>query len=178
MKRKFVEAIIQIRPSKILKGEIGVFAVRNLKKGSVVGATKLLDESLFFTWNEYKKIDKISQNVIKDFCIGTEKGFYAPSNINYISIPWNYNHSCSGNIGFNNNGDFITLKNIKSGEELFYDYGLAESNPNFKMRCNCGSKKCRKIITGNDWKDPIFRKNNYEQMTPELKKVISQNKKK
>ena len=61
------------------------------------------------------------------------------------------NHSCDGNIGFDNAGDFIAIKTINPGDELAYDYGLVESNPKFRMHCNCHTSRCRKIITGNDW---------------------------
>jgi len=33
-----------------------------------------------------------------------------------------------------------------------------KSNSYFKMNCNCGSKKCRKIITEDDWEIPELQK--------------------
>jgi len=94
-----------------------------------------------------------------------------PLDFNRLSIEWYFNHSCNGNLGFNRSGDFIAIRNISKDTELTYDYGLAESNPRFKMRCKCGSKKCRKIITGNDWKKETFRRSRIEYMLPALRGI-------
>ena len=37
------------------------------------------------------------------------------------------------------------------------------------MKCNCSNSNCRKIITGNDWKNLEFRKNNLMSMLPALR---------
>ncbi len=109
-----------------------------------------------------------------DFCIGTPEGFIPPENLDFnrLSIEWYLNHSCEGNCGFNDNGDFVAIREIESGEELTYDYGLAESNPNFRMMCACGSKSCRKLITGNDWKDEEFQAKNQDHMLPRLRRFV------
>ena len=62
------------------------------------------------------------------------------------------------------------VEEIKIGDELTYDYALAESNPLFKMECKCGNTNCRKIITGNDWKDPNFRNRNLKHMLPSIRR--------
>jgi len=165
---KIERVLLEIKPSNIVKGEVGVFAARNLIKGIIVGDSELIQES-FFTWKDYERIENITQQFIDKFCLGNLAGFFAPLNPNYLSIPWFFNHSCSGNVGFDIHGNFVTIKVVKAGEELCYDYGLGEANPDFKMYCKCGSLNCRKIITGNDWKDPVFRKNNLEHMLPELR---------
>jgi hypothetical protein len=97
---------------------------------------------------------------IWDFCIGTPGGFVPPEDFDFnkLSVEWYFNHSCEGNVGFNGDGDFTAIRNIKKDEELTYDYGLAELNPRFKMRCKCGSKSCRRTITGNDWKSEEFKR--------------------
>ena len=108
---------------------------------------------------------------INDFCIGTPEGFIPPEGLDFnrLSIEWYLNHSCDGNVGFNEEGDFVAIKGIEPGDELTYDYGLAESNPSFVMACTCGSTICRKEITGNDWKDQDFQARNREHMLPRLR---------
>lgn len=64
------------------------------------------------------------------------------------------NHSCDPNVGMD---DCITVKairDIKKGEEILCDYSFWEADCSWilKSECNCGSRKCRKIITGQDWK--------------------------
>jgi len=72
---------------------------------------------------------------------------------------------------FNAQGDFVARRPVKQGEELTYDYGLAESNPRFRMHCTCGTRRCRKVITGNDWRTPRFRAENLKYMLPALRTV-------
>jgi len=169
--KNFNKALIRLKLSKIIDG-IGVFAVRDLKKGSVIGEAQLLSDDLFYTWDDFKNIDGESQEMIMNYCIGSVDGFYAPNDINYISIPWYINHHCNGNVGFNAEGSFITIDDVKKDQELFYDYGLAISNPNYKLICRCGAVNCRKTITGNDWKTPDYRRKNTKYMLPELKEYI------
>jgi SET domain-containing protein len=61
------------------------------------------------------------------------------------------NHSCDPNIGVLGQIAFVALRNIRSGEELTHDWAMTDDD-RYKMKCNCGSKDCRKIITGKDWK--------------------------
>lgn len=170
--REFKNALIQLKPSRIVPTGVGVFAVRNLSKGIIIGDVRFLSEDFFLTRNDYEKVDQESRGVIKNFCIPTPDGFFAPKDVNYLSIPWYINHSCDGNVGYDKNGNFVTIKNVKKDDELSYDYGLAVSDPGFKLYCKCRSEKCRKVITGNDWKNVEYRKKNYSHMTPELKELI------
>lgn len=58
------------------------------------------------------------------------------------------NHSCDPNVvveaGVTKSGNgwaqLQALRDLKPGEELFYDYALPEQ---LKERCNCGAKQCR-----------------------------------
>lgn len=165
----FKAALIEIRPSKMLPGEIGVFAVRDLSIGTIVGFANLIDEEQFILWSEYERLDIETKRIVDKYCIGTNDGFYAPYDINHIAIPWHYNHSCNPNIGFDINGNFVIIKNVKKDEELTYDYAFGESNENFIMNCKCNSENCRKNITGNDWKNPDFYNKNKEFMMAELR---------
>jgi hypothetical protein len=163
------EYLIVLKPSLIDKGGIGVFAATDIKKGvKVAEGIHQDDYKNIIPWPRLKQYSKNIQKMVHNFCIGTHEGFIPPEEMDFnkLSVEWYFNHSCSGNLGFNNNGDFIAIKNIKKGKELSYDYGLAESNPEFKMKCNCGNKNCRKIITGNDWKNKEFRR----YMLPELRR--------
>jgi SET domain-containing protein len=169
-----MQVTLELRPSKIHINGVGVFAVNSFRKGQKIadGINKKDYESII-SWKHFNKFSKSVQKKITDFCIGTPKGFIPPENndFNNLTVEWYLNHSCNGNLGFNKNGDFIALRNIKKGEELSYDYGLAESDSEFAMRCTCNSKNCRKKITGNDWKNAEFRKKKSNYMLPALKNV-------
>jgi SET domain-containing protein len=162
--------LMELRPSGI--SGIGVFAVRPIRKGLKI-ADGIAEEDYedLVPWDLLKRFDRSIQKKIRDFCIGTPEGFIPPENLDFnkLSIEWYLNHSCNGNVGFKHNGDFVAIRNIKKGKELTYDYGLAESNPRFRMRCKCGSKKCRMTITGDDWKKEAFRKSRIAHMLPRLR---------
>lgn len=167
----FRKSLIRIKPSKIIDG-VGLFAVRDLKKGTIIAEADLLNEELFFSWDEFEKIDNESKKMIKDFCAESEDGFYAPRDINYISLPWHMNHCCDGNAGCDDQGNFVTIRDVKRDEELCYDYGFVKTNPKFRLECKCGSLNCRGIITGNDWKDSEYIKKNLIYMSPEVREVL------
>ncbi len=153
---------MELKPSKILPGEVGVFAVRNIKKGTKIaeGPRRKSFERNVVPWHKLSQYDRETQKKIKDFCIGTPTGFlkFPCLDFNELTVSWYFNHSCDGNIGFNKAGDFIATRNIKKGEEMTYDYGLLETNPKFLIKkCGCKSKNCRKRITGSDWKSSNLR---------------------
>lgn len=166
---------IEIKPSKKLKGEVGVFAVRPLKKNSIIADAAHFSNIRFISWLNFKKFDALTRQKIVSYCPATPKGFFAPPDLNYLSIAWHMNHSCNPNVGFNDLYDFVAMRNIKKGEELCWDYGFDETNPVFKMRCNCREKTCRKIVTGNDWKFLMNDKQARHYFSPALKKFIAHN---
>ncbi|KKT40668.1 MAG: Nuclear protein SET [Candidatus Giovannonibacteria bacterium GW2011_GWA2_44_13b] len=67
------------------------------------------------------------------------------------------NHSCNPNIGIDGNLNFVAIRDIEPGEEIVFDYTMSESSE-YSFECRCGSKNCRKTITGNDWKIPELQK--------------------
>jgi len=167
---KLPPVIVEIKPSKTLSGEVGLFAVKNLRKGTIVADDAQFKTS-FFRWKDVK-LDKITKNKIKDFCQTTKDGFFAPPNLNYLSIVWFMNHSCSPNVGVNDSGDFITMRLVKKGEELNWDYAFGEIDSDLKMRCSCGSKNCRGFLTGRDWRRPDLLNKSFDYFMPNLKKEI------
>jgi hypothetical protein len=121
---------VVIKKSKIHSK--GIFALRNFKKGEVV---------LHYD---------ISHKIIKtdfDKMSNRQKEYISFLDGKYIKIqePEKYvNHSCDPNTKSENFCD-IAIKNIKIGEEITSDYSN-QLAPNVRMKCNCGNKKCRKII--------------------------------
>lgn len=64
------------------------------------------------------------------------------------------NHSCEPNVWMKDVFILEAMRDISVGAELTADYVLWETDENkvSKWECGCGSKKCRRIITGKDWK--------------------------
>lgn len=68
----------------------------------------------------------------------------------YLNSPEKYiNHSCDPNCGLRGL-TLIALRNIKAGEELFYDYSTTMLERSWTMQCKCGSPMCRKTVTDFD----------------------------
>lgn len=78
------------------------------------------------------------------------------SETEYIQLykPYIYfNHSCNPNSGFRGQNELIAIKNIKPGEEIFYDYSTVSWDDRWTsihgqwaMKCECREKNCRYVI--------------------------------
>lgn len=56
------------------------------------------------------------------------------------------NHSCEPNAGIKNDIELVALRNIKVGEEIYFDYSTTMDEDYWVMQCGCGSTNCRKVI--------------------------------
>lgn len=75
----------------------------------------------------------------------------------YLDIDRPYccaNHSCSPNAGIIREATLISLRPIRGGDEITYDYSTTEwtwkrfgKNKEWEMDCKCDSPKCRRLIT-------------------------------
>ena len=64
------------------------------------------------------------------------------------------NHSCDPNIDFRDAISLVAIRSIGVGDEIVIDYAFWECDRTWKLmrQCHCGSPKCRKSVTGEDWK--------------------------
>jgi len=74
------------------------------------------------------------------------------------------NHSCNPNAAVKGDRAFVTLRPIKKGDEITYDYSTTE-DPDYDKpvlaHCRCGAKECRKVIWGYS-KLPVRWKRKYK----------------
>ena len=120
---------VTVKKSQI-HGE-GVFAARKIKKGEIV-----------LRWNNSHKLTKKEVHKLSE----KEKRYISFIKGEYILMqpPERYvNHSCDANTYAKNFCD-IAKRDIKKGEEITADY--SEEGVPVDMKCNCGSKNCKKII--------------------------------
>ena len=173
MKQVIKEVWVELKPSSKISDEVGVFVVRNIKKGQKVCRSEGSEED-FMTMDEFTSLTPELQSKIKRFTAGRPDGFLMEAGVDFneLGISYFFKHSCEGNLGFDQDGDFVAMRDIHKGEELFYDYGLLEADPEFYFDCQCGAFSCRKQITGLDWRDPRFQKKNYKYIYPDLKLPI------
>ncbi|HEY4474040.1 MAG TPA: SET domain-containing protein-lysine N-methyltransferase [Candidatus Paceibacterota bacterium] len=73
------------------------------------------------------------------------------------------NHSCDPNSyvkTIEEKRHILAMKDIKSGEEIVYDYAI-NGDYSWGAECRCGSKRCRKIVNPNFWELPVERQREY-----------------
>jgi len=64
-----------------------------------------------------------------------------------VGSPYVYfNHSCQPNAGLRPSLELVALKNIKKGDEIFFDYSTTMGDGTWQMECHCQSSQCRKLI--------------------------------
>lgn len=51
----------------------------------------------------------------------------------------------------------VAMRDIRSGEEITQDYAMIDCRK-YEFECSCGAPNCRKIITGQNWKNKELQK--------------------
>ena len=150
LKKNFIE--VQNSP---LHGN-GVFALENIHKGDCIIEYK--GERI--SWKTALKRhphDPLQPN--HTFYFSLTNGKVIDGKVKGNDARW-INHSCAPNCVAHELKDkndrlhvfLFAKKNIKSGEELFYDYclDLEDEKPSKELKkdylCKCGSKKCRRTM--------------------------------
>lgn len=123
----------------------GLFAKEDIKKGETIfvkaGHIMKVAEAMAIE----KEIGEYSLQISDDFSLCPKTKEEIKDTAIFI------NHSCEPNVGADGQITFIALRDVKKGEELCYDYAMTTARQ-YKLKCSCGAKNCRKIITGDDWK--------------------------
>ena len=83
------------------------------------------------------------------------------------------NHSCNPNVGLRGEITFVAIRDINKDEELTTDYAFID-NEDYKFEFTCGSKNCRKIVTGYDWKIKELQDKYYNYFSQYLKEKIDE----
>ena len=85
------------------------------------------------------------------------------------------NHSCKPN-GYVNFDDltFRTLRKIKKGEEVTFNYLTTEWDMAYKFQCQCNSENCLKHIKGFKYLTPKQKKKLEPLLSPFLKRKLKE----
>jgi uncharacterized protein len=115
----------------------GVYAVRNIAKDSVIhvlsGETITLHELVH-------RINNGQESINDPLQVG--KRTY----IDLDEFSHSFNHSCNPNAGIRKRSELFALRVIGWGEEITYDYSVTIAPTVWQMKCDCGSKNCRKVL--------------------------------
>jgi uncharacterized protein len=68
------------------------------------------------------------------------------------------NHSCEPNLGTAGNILYVTLREVRAGEELTLDYAMYATCTTQEFDCLCGTPSCRGRVTNQDWRRPELQR--------------------
>ena len=83
------------------------------------------------------------------------------------------NHSCLPNCGMRNATQLIAMRPIAIREELTYDYAMSDTSDYDEFECACGSGRCRRQITGDDWNQPELQIRYQNMFSPYVQRKIN-----
>lgn len=136
-----------LHPDIIIKGGAisgrGLFAKRKIPEGTIVYRIK--NDIRVYSKNQYNKFSKRYRKVLEKFANEDNNGTI----IYHIDGAKYGNHSCHPNCHELSSGHAymdITLRDIGEGEEMTWDYATLIPSWKKSIKCNCGSKNCRKKI--------------------------------
>jgi hypothetical protein len=114
---------------------IGVVAIRNIPKNIDPFPPITPEQTVGITEKELEELPKEVVHKIKDIFVSVN-GLYqiCSLGLNSMGVRFHVNHSKKPNIAVNEKAfvsgynPFITLRNIKKGEELFWDYTISNGD--------------------------------------------------
>ncbi len=129
--------------SKFGKNERGTFAKKGINKGELLTAFG----DYVITAEEEMKLPEefrdhgvqISEDIVLTIKKKSEIG------------DGYFNHSCNPNAGYKGQIFLVAMRDIKKNEEITFDYAMvlhkSKKRKLYEMKCLCGSKNCRKLIS-------------------------------
>ena len=144
--QSYPKATLSIKPSLVVPGHVGVFALRQIPAKTIIAHASDFDESVLIPWDDFKRLDSTTRQRLRMFCWQSKQGVHAPKNLNQLTIQWHLNHSCAPNVFIDDAWDYRTLRAIRKGEELTIDMGSIMTDPKFRLKCCCGLPNCVGII--------------------------------
>lgn len=84
------------------------------------------------------------------------------------------NHSCDPNAGLIGHIVLVALRDIRTGEEICFDYATTDGSPYDEFECGCGSRKCRGHVTGDDWRLPELQERYAGHFSPYIQRRIDE----
>ena len=117
----------RLRPSKIAKGQVGVFAIRKIKKGGA----PFCGDNEEMVWKEEDRVPRrprALRELYEDFAVrrtdayDKKRRYGCPLNFNRLTVAWYVNNSRRPNLLCDSYYNFVAIRDIEPGEELTADY--------------------------------------------------------
>lgn len=159
--RNYLSPLAEAR--EIAPKGFGSFAVTPLPRGTIVatfGGTTV--NRINFETYPLEQRSRSIQIDVNQFVLGPDSREPGDS----------INHSCMPNCGMRNATQLIATREIAVGEELTYDYATSDTSDYDEFECACGSDRCRRQITGDDWKLPALQLRYQNMFSPYVQRKI------
>jgi hypothetical protein len=118
----------RLRPSKVAKGGVGVFAIRKIQKGRAIFSGDG-DQMVWIEEGALPNKPKEIRKLYEDFSVMKQKRYGCPPTFNQLTPAWYLNESKTPNVACDSEYEFYALRDIKPGEELTVDYSTYSDSP-------------------------------------------------
>ena len=134
------------------------------------GTTVILFGGKLMTWREITQLPEDMWDI--PFQVSDDV-FFGIAKRSEVGIGERINHSCDPNAGFVSEMRLVAIKDILPGDDVVMDYATCSSMNGYRLVCKCSSHKCRKVITGDDWRLPELRERLAGYFQPYLQQKIA-----
>ena len=120
-------AYVRLKPSKLHRSGVGVFAIKRIPKDKQIFA----GENEEVIWVEKSSIPKDGpiRRMYDDFAIIDGRFYGCPTSFNRLTPAWFLNESKRPNARCDENYTFLANRNISAGEEITVDYSTFSDYP-------------------------------------------------
>ncbi|WP_426510884.1 SET domain-containing protein [Dactylosporangium sp. McL0621] len=124
----------------------GLFARAPIAAGTLVSRLG----GRLVTWAELRRLIATATAYVDTITVGDDVHLVLPpGRPNGLG-----NHACDPNLWWAGPYALVARRDVTAGEELTNDYATSTADPGFRMPCACGSRLCRGVVTGDDWRRP------------------------
>ncbi len=162
--KPYLSPVIKTKESPI--AGVGQFAKRTIKSGEIIA----IEKGPIVGTEVVNAVGEAGYSL--DTCVGWGQ-YFLMAPLNHGGEGGIINHSCNPNVGFLNEGVYVTIRSVRAGEELCCDYGTFETQFGWSMVCKCGSKNCRHNITAKDFLLPDLQNRLGQWYMPYLKRELT-----
>ena len=142
----------------------GIFALEPINKGELVAVFG----GVVYEWDTFIHLPERERSL----CIQVEERlFLVPRPIgegDYV------NHSCNPNAGLSGQIGLVAMRDVKTGEEVCFDYAMSDTMPYDEFDCGCGQPNCRGRVGGNDWQKLELQKRYAGFFSPHVQRRIDE----